>query len=120
MVIIKIDKDSIKENPNAGCNTYVFPGRTTVEEKDGVIIKSKELHRVYSLTREGKLLFSFIPTEIECSECKEKFLHTELESDAMGCGDDEFWSDAVCPKCGYFDCCEIEYEDIKSIAKAVS
>ena len=53
------------------------------------------------------------PTTIACSDCHEDFLHTELMKDnaIWGEGDLEksVSSDKVCPKCGAWDCCELEF-----------
>ena len=58
---------------------------------------------------EPRFLFEYEPTEVECKECHEKFLHTELRSDSMG--DD--YSDRICPRCGCWDCCDIKFEELE-------
>ena len=58
------------------------------------------------------------PTQVECDECHEGFLHTDMASDnaLWGEGDLErtVESDTVCPKCGAWDCCELEFEQLPS------
>jgi hypothetical protein len=72
----------------------------------------REVTRLRTLYPQGKYLYDHLDTEIECSECHEKFLHTELEADYEWMGDDEIWSNKICPKCGVWNCCEIEYEEL--------
>jgi hypothetical protein len=58
------------------------------------------------------------PTMIHCSECHEEFLHTELLKDSAIWNEGEYEkpvsSDTVCPRCGAWDCCELEFERLHS------
>ena len=74
----------------------------------------RNIEPIYSMYSEPKYLFDYMPTRVQCSECNEKFYHTELESDEMNW---DYYSNTVCPKCGCFDCCQLEFEDINSIIK---
>lgn len=58
-----------------------------------------------------KYNFVYEPTFVKCEECNATFSHEYLESDVADCGDN--YSSQVCPVCGEWDCCEIEYEDIQ-------
>lgn len=61
-------------------------------------------------------VYSYEPTMVQCDECHDEFIHTELkkESGLWGEGDYEkaVESDTVCPKCGAWDCCELEFESV--------
>ena len=61
-------------------------------------------------------LFDYEPQKVQCEKCKAEFDHTELDFD-----DNDEWSyeysDTVCPKCHYFNCCEIEYQDIYEVMR---
>lgn len=56
------------------------------------------------------------PTQVECCECHKEFLHTELTKDKAVWGDGDYQrnveSDTVCPRCGAWDCCELEFEQL--------
>jgi len=69
-----------------------------------------------TMTPDPDFLFQYVQAVVECKECHERFDHSELDSDEI---DDDTWSDRVCPKCGAFDCCEIEYEELTPELTAV-
>ena len=73
----------------------------------------REVHRVRTLTPEPSYLFAYEEAIVKCEECGAEFVHDEFESDYMPDGvGDEIWSNRICPKCGYWDCCETEYENL--------
>jgi len=163
--IIKIKRDTIKPNPNAGQDTYCIPGCSCTEVErfirrgndvvfqcltDGMVVREAlhvdkdsyvpELpHKEYvglmkgeipefvvrrsetrgqqfvrGMTPEGLWLFDYEDTEVECHTCHARFSYEDLKADAIGDGNgDEIWSNSICPKCGEWDCCEIEYESIE-------
>lgn len=74
----------------------------------------RNIEPIYSLTEEPKYLFKYIPKLIKCEVCGEEFYHVELEHD---CFDWDRCSDTICPKCHDWDCCNLEFEDIDSIAR---
>ena len=100
---IKIEKSSIKRNENAGQTTFLVPGRCVLE--DGIVTRPVQLIR--SLNPIPNFSADYIPTEIECRECHSKFFYTELEEDELA---DGTYSDTICPKCGEWYCCDIEFE----------
>jgi len=61
--------------------------------------------------------YSFIyeNTKIICSECGEEIMTNDLKSEES-C-DGEYYSDKICPKCGEFDCCFLQYENINDAVK---
>jgi len=62
-------------------------------------------------------LYDYKPTKVTCKYCKETFNHTELDCDSIESDDYYSYSETVCPKCDRWDCCELEYEDIKDALK---
>ncbi len=111
MVLIKIDRATIRENPNAGNTVYYVPGKPEISE-DGST-RTMNIQTLYSLTPEPKWLYKYTPTVIECKNCKKFIIHTELESDSFDY--DGGYSNRVCPECGEWDCCDIEFEKITDV-----
>lgn len=57
---------------------------------------------------------TYLPTEIECSVCKKRFMHTELvDTTREAETDGSYGSEFACPCCGAPDCCELEFEKEK-------
>jgi len=51
---------------------------------------------------------------LTCDNCGGRFKRNELQSDCMDSGDgDEIFSDTICPLCGEWNCCELEFERLK-------
>lgn len=70
---------------------------------------------LHSLSPQPKYIVEYEDIIVECDECNEKFKISELEYDyiTMITPDDEcveVESNKICPKCGHWDCCELEYE----------
>lgn len=109
--IIKIDKSSIKKNPNHENMSYTVPGKIEILP-DGSTHRYSQ--RIYTLTPAPRYIYEYLTTEVQCEYCKAKFSYKDLKADYVYCDDnqDEIWSNQICPTCGAFDCCEIEYERI--------
>ena len=56
----------------------------------------------------AKYSYKYENMEVECCYCEEKIMSNDLESDSTI----DFYSNAICPKCGEWDCCELVYENI--------
>lgn len=54
--------------------------------------------------------FKYQNIEIKCHSCEEIFRLNDLEADEIWENEEEYYSNTVCPKCGEFYCCELEYE----------
>lgn len=67
----------------------------------------RDVHTDYLLRPEPPYLYQFLDTEVECDSCGARFSHTELQSDEA---DVDTWSNAICPRCGEWDCCEFVHE----------
>lgn len=61
-------------------------------------------------------IYEYESGDVTCTECGAAFPHQELQSDCHFTGEDEVCSFTVCPKCGEWDCCDVEYEDPAEVA----
>ncbi len=114
-VIIKIDRSTIRRNPSAGSTTTMVAVMKYVDD-NGTI---RQHVREYGHEPEPEWLYEYIPTEVRCCECGGTFKHTELRDDYTYTEDDnEFWSSNVCPLCGTWDYCEVEYEKLTDALRA--
>ena len=91
-----------------------MPGTTSKREvyENGILVETTITNMPIEVTTkdsEPKWLYEWPDFEIECSECGARFDHTELRSDEYYDGEDERWSNEICPKCGAWDCCEVKY-----------
>lgn len=71
----------------------------------------------YSHLPEPEYFYSYQSVKVTCTACGSTFSSDELQSDSIYNGEDEFFSFSVCPICGAFDCCDIEYETISEALK---
>lgn len=114
---IPIDRSTVRRNPNAGRSVFYVAGRayeeTTVGEDGTVrICRRQDVQTIYDFPQSA-FLWEYAPTEVRCGVCGEAFSHTELETDDTDFGDDGYCStDRKCPKCGVWDCCELERESL--------
>lgn len=108
-MVIKIDRKSIRLNPDAGRTTYHFPGKWSDDGKGG---RFREIQTVYSMMMpEPAYLYSYEQAIIECNNCHEKFDIKELLTDSYYDAEGDYYSDKICPKCNTWECCDIEYEE---------
>lgn len=111
--LIRIDKSTIKENPYAGQSVVEqCVGNEIVRDGDGKIVSIRmQRQQLHLLSPEPKYLFKYEPTQVECGSCHQKFSWEELLTDSW---DDDIVSYTICPQCGEWNCCEIEYEKLPS------
>jgi hypothetical protein len=119
---ILINNNIIKNTEN---DSYYYEG-TVIGELDipalqkEIPVKDLTLHwerEVMEVSNLGdsEWYFKYEPTFVTCTECGSMFSHEYLESDEANRGDN--YSSEVCPVCGEWDCCEVEYEDIRDALK---
>lgn len=66
---------------------------------------------VYTLCPEGAYLYKYdFNFCVTCEDCGESFPYTELEQDEFYNDYDYQYTDTKCPKCGAWNCCEIEFQ----------
>ena len=106
--IVLIDRSTVRRNPNAGRTYTLVPGRSSVV--DGK--EMRQVQRMHSICPDPSHLFDYVPTDVRCSSCGAAFDHRLLESDAMPTNEGEIYSEVVCPECGAWDCCEVEFEEL--------
>lgn len=88
----------------------------TAERPDGWIDSttqpSQEMQEIHHVP--STWLFEYVPTQVTCEHCGWQGLHTELTYADKSDGEDEGWcdSDTVCPECGAWNCCDIDYEPV--------
>lgn len=110
--IVKINKETIKENPRAGQTVFYLPiGKPVTEyNEDGSIKSVVYPHQIIeTLVPQPKFIYDYLPTLVKCEFCGAEFDYNKLESEDY---DDYGWSENVCPKCHARDCCEIEFEKL--------
>ena len=151
---IKIDRRTIKKNPNAGSTmTYIPTDQTctfkydgnklpdylvdgknchitnwNIESISGTLIYPIEKYLFQKIMEDEKLItleieqgiqeiehlpepeyfYKYKKTKVKCNECGSEFCHDQLEADS--CMD--AYSNTICPVCGMWECCDIEYENI--------
>lgn len=59
--------------------------------------------------------FDYKNTKLRCYYCKKYIMLNDLKSDEIWDGQNEYYSDKICPKCGQFDCVDLEYEKIENV-----
>lgn len=66
----------------------------------------------YEITGYGgeALAYDYEPAEVECVGCGERYCHSRLATEVRTEADDEVVSRRVCPVCGHWECCEVEWE----------
>lgn len=85
----------------------------------GLIFSLNQDHiRINSLTPESDYFYKYKNKKVQCYSCKSSFDHTNLKS-GSDYDDDDFYiaNNTICPVCGTWDCCEVEYETIESALK---
>ena len=85
------------------------------DKTEGVeILIENHLHTIYHEPI-PKYSFKYENTEVICSNCGKKIMTDDLVSEESA--DGEYYSDAICPKCGAVDCCDLVYQNIDDILK---
>lgn len=75
---------------------------------------NEELHNIsYRHAPEPVYLFKYSPTIIECCNCKKKLFHEQLDEQPT----EDSYCDTICPNCGTWECCQLEYETIQEALK---
>ena len=113
IIVDSFELDSI--SPDKSYYTGMIIGDIDVQalqkEKCDVTLKYEREPMEVSSFEDRQWFFKYEPTFVKCTKCGSTFSHEYLESDEADCGDN--YSSRICPVCGEWDCCEIEYEDIK-------
>lgn len=123
--LIKIDRKSIKKNPHAGSNVYIYSlGRyykingiethqkLTNDEilqliKNGNIVSIEQpVQYMYSCCNQPEYLYKYENSIIKCDYCKGEFEYNKLINEF----DQDYYMKNSCPLCGYTECCEITKE----------
>ena len=116
---IPIDRKSVRKNPNAGSTVYhMYAGPPEITEVfvNGILVSktvNQPMQTLHTLTPQPNYSFNHEDIEVRCESCEAMFPSSELVSDDVSDGDYGYsWSDRCCPKCGTWDCCELEYEKL--------
>ncbi len=76
------------------------------------LTRKQPVETIHTLSPEPRFHYSYKDTPLACDSCQWIFLNSELCSDSRDGYDDWGYSDTVCPRCGEWDCCELEYEKL--------
>lgn len=105
--IVKIDKLSIKKNPNAGQTGYHIPGIQTIEyEYKGDILPEELCDGKNGVLHTPKYLYKYEDTVVTCNKCGNEVIWHEIpligDFDALG----------YCPECYATGSFDYEFESI--------
>ncbi len=131
MTFIRVDRDSVKRNPRSGRTDFqvctgppTYERRTNEVSADGetwiitnqTTTRTDNVQTIHTLAPAGPFLFDYLLTKVKCVECNCEFDHTKLESESEDNGSSEYdwYSERVCPRCGKWDCCELEFEKLSN------
>lgn len=78
--------------------------------ENGTINRYQNYQTVYSLTPEPSFIYQYDDCDVECESCGEKFSWKELKSEDDEWYDGYSYSDTICPHCGEWDCCKVEFQ----------
>lgn len=95
---VPIDISTIKKDPGFGSPTIFVPGYGIVDNR--------------RFTNEW--LYQYENIELKCSNCKKPVKFNDLESEEELDGS---FSCRVCPKCGKWECCDLDFENIEAALK---
>lgn len=100
-VIVRIDPNSIRKNPDGGHTiSYFIPGQ--VHETDNGF--RRDTQRVKTLHPEPSYFFKYKPCYVDCEHCGNKFLKEEIieeVSDVFDAYSNEWYEEYYlkCPRC---------------------
>ncbi len=86
------------------------------KRKDIELIMKREIIEVRHLP-EPPYFYDYENITLKCDSCNREFDSIDIKSEEVWDGENEFYSDRVCPYCNSFDCCEIDYETIEEALK---
>src|SRR5271157_5551702 len=128
MIYTHWDEGTVKINPNRNCevseieyqsfdsNFKIFtgmiidPGLIDIINDDKNLISKKINHNRQYHTIQGfepTYTYKYIHVEVQCNECEKTFMSDQL----LYVCDEEYSSGRICPFCGEWDCCHIDYEN---------
>lgn len=116
-VVVKIDRDSIVRNNNAGdTETNIFLGAQEVPQDDGTL-KTVSLYRSAKHPAIPEYSFSYMVTKAKCCHCHESVEVSDLgyDSEYDRDGGKLRSSETICPACDKWDCCDLTFEAIEDL-----
>jgi len=119
MYFVKIDRSSIKKNPNYPVKYSYVPTTkrnpiTINVTRPSLYDLSQDYIEVVTLSYDP-YIYKYEPLKVTCKYCGSTFDHTKLLNylDAH-C---EICYEHVCPNCGYSECVDIEYESVYKVIR---
>jgi len=61
--------------------------------------------------------YDYENTKVICNSCEKEIMTKDIQSEEYFDGEDDYYSDTVCPLCGAFDCCDLSHESIEDALK---
>lgn len=113
---IQIDKNSIKENPDAGSTVVYYPLgpeeiTTKFDKQTGITTTTRKqpIQVLYLSSPIAKYDYKYLSQNIKCDFCNKEFDWSKLQEDY----DDEYgFIENICPYCNMSECCEISFEKL--------
>src|SRR5437879_2237461 len=111
--LVKIDLHTLVRNQNVG-DTETLISLGTIDAEDGSPMQM--VYRTVKHPPVPEFSFGYQDTIIKCSECDKSSEIADLEYDSKYEGKDKVASsETICPHCGAWDCCQLEYQQVDDL-----
>lgn len=88
-----------------------------IDEKPNVHIIVDIEHQYVNHFPIPEYSYDYENTKVICNSCEKEIMTKDMQSEEYFDGEDDYYSDTVCPLCNAVDCCELIYESIEDALK---
>lgn len=88
-----------------------------IEEKPNVNISFDFEHQHINHFPIPEYSYDYENTKVNCNNCGKEIFTKDLKADEFWDGENEYYSNEICPECGALDCCDLIYESIEDALK---